>query len=235
MKWLPSHSPDAVRIHLKWIRYSLIGHNRRSLRHILDSSNSAAVNLYNAVKYDTAMIDMTLTIGNWIMNSSRFSPNDRNVLRKSFLPFVSWKGLLSIATLLTNICVEFGALFVENLSITKFRNALSALSHLLDLINRPIQATTIARLPSRSQETRLQKASEASRVGRFADGRSISPLFAAFKSPGGVANPFTFDGTAVLSLSVPELDQLRDLANDLTCMDPMNRWEVLENGQNLGM
>jgi hypothetical protein len=147
---------------------------------------------------------------------------------------VSRKGLLSIATLLEDVCTAFGASFVENLRITEFQSPLSALSHLLDLTDDPSQAASIARLPSRSRENKLQRASEVIRAARFADGRSVSSLLKAFKPSSVVPNPFTFDGTPVFSLSVPELEQLRELANELTFVDIMNRREVLENGQNLG-
>jgi hypothetical protein len=128
------------------------------------------------------MIDMTLTIGNGIMNSSRFAPNDRNVLLKPFLSFVSREELLSIATRLEDVRIEFEVLFVESHRITEFRNPLSGLSYLLDLINGPSQTTSIARLPSRSRENKLHRTSEVIRAARFADGRSVSSLLEVFKS-----------------------------------------------------
>jgi uncharacterized membrane protein len=176
-----------------------------------------------------------LTAANWILDSRQLSRIDRDAILNAMTPFGSRKELPALATLTQDICIAFGASFVNNLKITTFAHPIVALSCFLDLTDDPSTANSIAAMPTLSRDKTLLEAAKKAQAARFADGRSLSSILTAFRASRATVNPFAFDGPPVFSLSKLELEQLQMLSKELNWADEMNRHDLSENGRKLGL
>jgi hypothetical protein len=234
MSWFPKLFVNAANIQLKWIRYLPIDHNRSEFGHLWDLSDSLAATLYKKAKPNVMMMDSALTVGNWILDSRQLSPSDRSTVLNVLIPFAQRKELPAIATLVEDICIAFQASFVKRLRIDEFQKPIEALSQFLDLVNSPKLANSIVDLRKSTRETKLREASQQARTSRFAEGRSVSALLAAFAPSSERPDPFAFEGKPTVALSESEREQLNSIANELNFADAMNRRELVEAGQGLG-
>jgi hypothetical protein len=124
---------------------------------------------------------LIVTVTNWILHSRQLASHDRDSIVNALTPFVSRKELSALATVTEDVCIAFGASFVDGLRLNEFTNPVSALSHFLDLTDDSSKAISIVQMPQLSREKALLDASKAAQAGRFANGPNVSSLLAAFR------------------------------------------------------